>query len=197
MIEVTIQGVSAMLQHRFTGVEEALSPVKRKSGSLEKEHLLEWTKTMYARDGHLVIPAIHLEQCMVSAAVNFRIKGAGRKTYKDAFLGGVIVIEPIIPITRNGAIIPAPTEEDAKYNQYDEPVYIDLRPVRVQRARVPRARVCINAGWEAKFSINVIDEQISAEVVEAVLEFGGRQKGIGDYRPKFGRFEIVSLAEVE
>lgn len=62
--------------------------------------------------------------------------------------------------------------------------------VKVKQAAVARSRLMIGAGWELQFSIEVQDERLSPEVMKAVLEEAGRAVGIGDYRPRYGRFAV-------
>ena len=194
MIKATIEGIAPLLQHRYLGVEKQLETVDQRSGSKQTEYSLEWLESMFAtKDGYLYEPASHIEQCMVQAASNFRIKGAGKKTWKDTFLGGVVITEKKISLMRDKKKVVAPNEKTVVYNDYEADVFVDIQPTRVNRARVARARVCINTGWQLGFSIEVLDEQLPKEVVRAVLEFGGLHKGIGDYRPKYGRFKIVSF----
>lgn len=130
--------------------------------------------------GQLCLPAEHFLGAMTGAASSFQQKGRGKKTYKDNFKGAVEVRPDYLGLT----------------DDQGKPVCdyaIDSRPVRVQKGRIIRHRPFFKPGWRTEFEIEVMDDTIPLEVVQAVLEEAGRSKCVGDYRPRFGQFRIVSL----
>jgi hypothetical protein len=46
-----------------------------------------------------------------------------------------------------------------------------------------------------RFTINILEEQLPVEAVRKILEYAGRYVGIGDFRPRFGRFEVIEFQE--
>ena len=122
---------------------------------------------------------------MVKAAGGYKIQGARGKTYKDLFKGNVFVGPDNIPFG-----IKEPQELDA---DADKELYLDVRPVVVQRARVVRIRPTFKAGWKLDFEITVLDDQIPANVLNEVLQLAGRTVGVGDFRPRFGRFMVTGF----
>jgi hypothetical protein len=76
-----------------------------------------------------------------------------------------------------------------------EPDEIDKRPVVVRGSRILRQRPMMREGWELSFTINILEEQLPSEVVRKILEHAGKYVGIGDFRPRFGRFEVVEFKE--
>lgn len=68
--------------------------------------------------------------------------------------------------------------------------FIDYRRVDVQGSAVFRTRPIFHE-WELKFSVTIIPEQCDPDEVREWVAVAGRQCGLGDYRPKFGRFEVV------
>lgn len=186
-VDVTVEGIAPLMQHRFgeAAIQDAQS-TKKASG--EKDYSEEWRDTIYVLPNQEIYePAMHLEAAMVKAAVNFKIRGKRGKTYKDLVKAAVYVEPDRIP---TGIKVP----EKPTYNP-EEPFYIDLRPVKVQRARVMRSRGALAKGWKLNFDILVIDDQLPATVLKEILDEAGRAVGIGDYRPRFGRF-IVTKFEV-
>jgi hypothetical protein len=173
-ISVTIEGLAPLLHHRYPGeVPETKS--KRRTGTKDWKAQAESAK--YAtEDGELYQPSVHIEQAMVRAASNFQIPSRGKKTYRD-LIQAACVVEPDYIIH--------------KHQDYE----IDERPVRVQRARVMRYRPKLNK-WALDFTITVLDEQLPVEVVREILDHAGRFVGIGDYRPKFGRFQVTKWEAV-
>ena len=126
-------------------------------------------------DGNLVQPALHIEAAMIKAAANFRFQG--KKTFKDPFKSAVFIEPELIP------------HESQEWT-------IDERPVVVNKSRIIRARARLDS-WALSFVILVIDERITGAIVKDVLTDAGQYYGIGDNRPRFGRFEVVGFERVE
>lgn len=62
--------------------------------------------------------------------------------------------------------------------------------VRVQKNRIMRTRPKFDK-WELEFSCETDDTQINKSDVEGILEIGGQMVGLGDWRPRYGRFQLV------
>lgn len=181
-IEVTVKGTAALVQNRFPeeengGTSEGHQPSgkdkpagvrgKRYDDDVEAKkrlYLLEDGKTVYQ-------PANHFESALIESAVNFKFDG--KKTYKDAFKGGIFVLPERIRHT----------------NQIWGK---DKRSVVIQRARIMRVRPKFE-DWELSFVIQCIDDRISPDVIRDVLDYAGLYKGIGDMRPRYGRFEVIKF----
>jgi len=87
---------------------------------------------------------------MVTAAVNYKIQGRRGKTYKDLFRATVFVSPEQI---RHGIKVPEELTTDG-----DQPLYLDMRPVVISRARVVRIRPAFKPGWKLDFEIEVLDD---------------------------------------
>jgi len=75
--------------------------------------------------------------------------------------------------------------------------YLDRRRVLIQRSAVTRFRPALKTGWTAKFILGVIvPEYVSEEVLREIIILAGRLVGLGDFRPTFGRFDIVSWRQI-
>jgi len=185
---VTIEGVAPLLQHKFGIVAqtELANAVKQHSG--QRDYSEEWRETAYLLDNEIVQPAEHIWQAMIRAAINFKIKGRGKKTYKDLISSTVIIEPDLIPY---GISLPQEITTDPS-----QLVYIDVRPVRVQRARILRERLALQKGWSLSFDIFISDDQLPKEAVKAILDYAGQCIGIGDYRPRFGRFIVTKFEEL-
>lgn len=183
-VDVKVRGVSPLLQNRFPmpDYEDMGKGGRQHTGS--KDYSEQWRDSLYVtKDNEIYQPAVHFERSMVKAAANFKIKGKGNKTYKDLVSASVFVSpEDILHGIKN----PEELDTDA-----DKPLYLDLRPVVIQRARVPKVRPAFKPGWELEFVIDVIDDQMPQEMLKDILDYSGRAVGIGDYRPRFGRFQVV------
>ena len=47
--------------------------------------------------------------------------------------------------------------------------------------------------WSCTFVFEIIDENLNYLVLKEILEAAGKYKGVGDFRPEFGRFEVVEF----
>lgn len=181
-----IRGVKpGLLMHRFSdgSISEDREP---KPHVVDHGTPQEQAESVCYRDesGNLYQPAEHILQCLVKAGTNFQVKGKGKKTYKDAIKGN-LTIEPecITHFKDDGS----PRKDFT----------IDSRPVRIKNARIMRHRPLLSE-WRLEFSILVLDEKlIPGETMNAILVSAGQTIGIGDYRPRFGRFIVESFKEAK
>lgn len=184
-VDVTVVGTAPLMQHRFPmpDFETAGKGGKKVTGS--PDWTQEWKEYFYAdSEGHIYQPAEHFEAAIKKAAVNFKITGKRGKTYKDLVASSVFISPD--RIYHDGYHVPEELDTDA-----DKPLYIDYRPVVVQRARVARARPTFAPGWKLSFEIEVIDDEMPADILQDILTLAGKSVGIGDYRPRFGRFNVT------
>lgn len=193
-VDVRIEGVVPVLQHRFAPetLDSLMKGAKKKTAVVDYSD--EWRIGMHVdSDGYLCQPATHIEGALVKAAASFKIKGGGNRTYKSIVRANCWVLPELIPHLHNGKRISAPGP-DLLDNPTDH-MWVDRRRAVVGRASVARARLAIGAGWELAFTLQVQDEQLRPDVVHTILEEAGKSAGIGDFRPRYGRF-IVTVFEL-
>ncbi|MFA6534479.1 MAG: hypothetical protein WCT37_04925 [Patescibacteria group bacterium] len=193
-ISATLEGLDdGLLMHKFS--TDSTADMENKVKKTAKAQL---TPAAAAEDaayrleptdgqakGQLALPADHFLASMVGAASGYQIKGKGKKTYKDAFKG-LISINPVL--------IGLTTADGQPFYDY----IIDSRPVRNPSTggRVVRHRPFFKPGWRVAFTLKVMDDGIPLEVVQAILSDAGMSKGVGDYRPRYGKFRIVHFEQV-
>ncbi len=173
-IEVEITGIAPLLQHRFATEEHGENTSKSKKKVYVPKDEAE--KCLYKNaQGEIYQPAEHIFQSMVRAAVDFKFEK--KRTYKDVITSGIVVQPEEIPLIT-----------DCQYE-------IDARGAVIQRARVIRWRPRFNK-WSLKFTIDILDDDnIAIPTLKEILERAGTTKGIGDYRPRFGRFMVTAFKE--
>jgi hypothetical protein len=67
----------------------------------------------------------------------------------------------------------------------------------IQRNAITRFRPALKTGWSATFVLAVlVPEYISEELLREVVALTGRLVGLGDFRPTFGRFDIVGWKRI-
>lgn len=173
---VKIEGLSPLLQHRFTGEDEEVKPGEQRAGF--KDYSEEYEAAAYRlEDGTLYQPSSHIEMAMVKAAANFQITGKGKKTYKDLVKAAVTIDPVFIP-------------------HIHQDFEVDKRAVRIKTSRVLRQRPRLDK-WALEFEITILEPQLPGNILKEILDYAGRYVGIGDYRPKFGRFQVVKWEKVE
>jgi hypothetical protein len=171
-INVTIKGIVPLLQHRYPD-EKPDSKITKVRGT--RDYSDEAEKALYKTpEGVIYQPADHILGAIIKAATEFKITGRGRKSYKDLAKTALAIYPEAIP------------HKNQKYE-------IDRRPVVVQRARIMRERPKFT-DWELSFAIEIIDEQFSVPALKEILEAAGKI-GIGDFRPRFGRFMVTQFKE--
>lgn len=174
-VNVKIKGIAPLLQNRFVGEEESVS---ERTGVVDRSE--DWKQALYIDEKiGIYEPSEHIWGSMIRAASNFQIPGRGKKTYKDLIKSGLVIEPDKIPLGKK------------------EPDEIDKRPVVVRGSRIIRQRPMMKEGWKLTFTIGILDEQLPLEAVKRILEYSGQYIGIGDYRPRFGRFEVTEFEEVK
>jgi hypothetical protein len=92
---------------------------------------------------------------------------------------------------RNGQIVHAP--DASLLEKPTEHLQVNIARVIVQRSAVARSRLMIAPGWELQFTIEVADDQVTPGALQTILGEAGHAVGIGDYRPRHGRFEVITF----
>ena len=166
--KVRIKGVAPLLMNRFSVDTEKKSTRKKKVYVAEEE---AERKTYRTSKGELFLPSTHFKASMIKASTDFTM--TGRKTYKDYVKSGLFILESEIVL------------DQQKYEIFECPVVI-------QRARVMSWRPMFKE-WSCGFTIDIADDMMNSETIKDILESAGKYKGVGDFRPEHGRFEIVEF----
>lgn len=173
-VRCEIQGISDLLQHRHPFPEETMETKKRTG---DQDYSYEFELSKYAlEDGRLYQPSEHILSALTKAAVNFKIPGARGKTYKD-------IIKASVFITPDN--IPHKNQTCEKHRCW----------VKIQKASVIRERPLLK-NWGLEFTIIATDDQLNEKSLRDILTFAGTGIGIGDWRPRFGRFEVTKFEKL-
>jgi hypothetical protein len=183
-MSVEIRGTSPLLMHNgqtadpMNKFSKQLKAVTGKRKKTEEDYAemskIEWHAGLYMnKDGFIIIPSTILEASIQD--------GAKKSKLGKAFKSAVFV--------NDDATLDIGTKKKAEALWGDDR-YRDVRGVRVGTSRVMRTRPIFHE-WGAKFDVFFDDEQVNESDVVTALHDAGTKCGIGDFRPKFGRFEIV------
>lgn len=176
---VEIKGTKPLIMHSTRGMIEA--PKNNRGGKLQPKNEAELC--LYKNDdGKIIIPSDVIMGVIKNSASDFKAPGKGKKTFKRYVDSGLEI------------------NTDAEI--YPQQWVIDSRSVVIQRSRVIRNRPRFD-NWNAKFIINVLDPETWIDVydktyggganIRDILIAAGKFKGICDFRPRFGRFEVVKF----
>lgn len=181
-----LTGTAPLLMRRPTTVNP-LDPITReikkftgKRKKTEEDHQtiarLEWESSIYHEAGvGVYVPGVNVETCL---------RDAGKVTKQGtAVTRGVIVTEDMLPLKYAG-----PNVNGSLQPLWDAHLR-DYRRVGNQQNSVMRCRPMF-PDWSLDvplvFEPSVIDESDLRDIAERA----GLMIGIGDYRPRFGRFEV-------
>lgn len=179
-----VQGVSALLQNRFT--ESAQAPgATRPAMVVDRDPRTEAQNAVYQDDeGRYYMPGTYFGRMMREAGGSHKIKGT-RKSVKYVVPAAVIVLDDAIPILEADFQTPVDSFE------------VDSRPVTIPatKGKIMRHRPRFNS-WHAQFEVQVDTAVLPSDLIGQLLQEGGRRIGVGDFRPErggpFGRFLVVS-----
>lgn len=164
-----------------------MKPLQKKRNKTDQDYMeiarVEWEAGLYLHDGIVAIPAENLDRCLWDAAK----KTKSGKLYKS----GALISEDWIPLDYRGPKIKIKqngkiplSELDDFYNHFSH-----RQMVKVSGQQVLRTRPIFH-DWSFTFNI-MIDEQVLDErTMERIAETAGRYIGLGEKRPRLGRFEV-------
>ena len=181
-MKVKITGKRPLLMHSDK-LADPLNPLtkehkaltgKRKKTDDDHEAIAKssWAASLYIDEDGPYIPGVMLESCMVNGG---KLSKLGAQLKRSAE-----VLDEKCPLKYKG---PKTMEELWKAGFYD------ARSVKVSTSRVMRYRPIFRE-WEIEATIAYDQESIDKSDVKRSLEDAGAFVGIGDYRPKFGRFNV-------
>ena len=181
-VEISIMGVTPLLQHRFSETSEvdaATRSIVQNRGTPREQ-----AESVVYRNGEgFYIPGTWIAGAITEAGGSHKLRGS-RKSAKYVLPAAVRVKDIEIPIC-NG---------DGKTRAAD--FEVDSRPVTIPatKGKIMRHRPRFDH-WSASFTLAINEKLLPEEFVQQVLTEAGETQGIGDYRPNkrgpFGTFRIV------
>jgi len=191
-IKIKITGIRPLVLHNGLMADPtnpytiAIKKITSKGSKKLTEHdyaerdRLEWEAGLYWSDeiGGIAIPSDNLERCIQEGAKKNRLG-------KD-FAAAVFVQESEVEVMHR---LSGKTKE--RINA--EPGYTLRKGVKVQLSRIIRIRPLIPTGWTMTFTVEFDESIVNKQAVATALTEAGSLVGLGDWRPKFGRFTVEVL----
>lgn len=160
-------------------IAKAMRKVSQKRAKTEADYeelaRLEFLGGLYLNDGEPCIPGTLIEATLTEAA-----KKARRGQQAKAGL----LADGMFPLQYEGPRDPEGLWADQNFRL--------VAGVKVQRNRVMRTRP-IFRDWSCEVAVDFLPDQLNPGDVEEMFRTAGAVVGIGDWRPKFGRFTVERL----
>lgn len=183
----TIRGLDSLLMDKMPDMS---IPASKKARQTQEDRLeyerTHWKDKAYVdEDGHLYIPSENIHECMKggSAYWGARIPGQGKKTYTDVVKSAVIVEDLIMTDKTTDDLIP--------YGKV-----VNGTPTKKIASKVYKVRPLLRP-WGGSFKLHVFDGRLDSGVLKVILSYAGLYRGLCNWRPQFGRFEVVDIQKVE
>jgi hypothetical protein len=182
--EVTIGGESILFNKT---PDMSMSKTEKKNQEKiapDDAERLYWKQKAYIRNGkELIVPGENLHQCMKDGAKYWgqKIPGEGNKTFTDVIASAVICEDLNLNTT---------TDDLIEFGKN-----VNGNPSKGKKSTVYRIRPLLRP-WGGKFYMTVFDKRLSLSVLQTILTYAGTFKGLCDWRPVYGRFEIKNIEEV-
>lgn len=187
--EITLNHVSPLLMHSTKGanpldpIAKELKKITSKRSKTDEDHLamaeLDYKLgAYYDEEVGFYLPAEMLEACIREGA---KANKNGQKAKIAIFVN-----EEKVKLIHDG---PQTLEE-----AYKESDMKDVRIVTVNNSKILRCRPRFNR-WAVKFTVELDDTIMAVDDFIQAVDIAGKQKGLGDYRPRYGRF-VAKVEEV-
>lgn len=187
-VTYTIQGITPLMMHSerlANPFDDLTKEIKTWTGKRKKTEddlleisRLEWLGGLYHDDqAGIHIPGYNLFAALIG----------GGKLHKlgTAIKRAALVQEDKVPLQYQGPAEPAALFKNKKF--------VDIRSVKVGTAKVARCRP-IFKDWRATFTVLFEESALQRGDLDMSLRDAGSMIGVGDYRPRFGRFEVVTAS---
>jgi hypothetical protein len=197
--EVLLTGVNDLLMHaddigwRDGMVAWQADPENKRNSKAgdDRTPAWRWLGCAYNDGKHVGIPADNLMTTLREGGAKVPVPGKKNLTYKKQSQSGLLVNEILWPIVTSVGLIDwhevwALREEDdfeahvSKAEALGFELFVKAAKVGMSKhVRVrPRFR-----NWSASGTITVMDETITPQVLQMILDHAGKYCGIGDWRP--------------
>ena len=189
-IRFVIKGVVPTIMHNgqtsdpLNRYAKEMKKLTSKKTKTDDDHLavakVEWFAALYVDDKN--------RPCWPGENIESMIVAAARKTKLGIQAKSAIIVDGNIPLDYEG---PKNAEKLWSYKPFDKNPFISRVPVVVNRSRVMRTRP-IFTDWSLTFTVHYLPNMLTEDNVIEFIETAGTTIGLSDWRPKYGRFHVMS-----
>lgn len=179
IVEVTVLGVAPLLFHAWNCESVAEKAAAKKGSKAKKEDNVESYVYRNEKD-EICLPGEYLRGSIIGAAKFRQDPRSPRKSAQDLFKAAIVSMTPLASLGSK---------------DWD---YLDRRRVVIQRNAITRSRPAFKEGWQASVRLMCnLPEYISPPFLNDVIAAAGKLIGVGDFRPSFGRFQVVEFRLID
>lgn len=150
----------------------------KKRGREELTAVVEAERCLYkGNNGEIFVPSLCLLSALRASAVNRLVPGKGKKTFKGYIFSGVRIEPDNIPLQTPGWVP-------------------DLKPVRIDKARIIRVRPRFD-DWALECELEIVDATITKADLKEILTEAGKYNGLCDFRPLYGQFVVERFDSIK
>jgi hypothetical protein len=184
---VTIQGTGGILFNKMPdlSISKTEKKAQAKEDLTEKERKVWREKLYFDKDNRLYIPGENIHESFIEGSAYWGEKVEGNKRFTDLVKSAIIAESLYLGINKDSdTIIPFGKA-------------VNGNPSRGKKSgcKVYKIRPLLNP-WGGSFIVHVFDQRISLNILKTIVTFAGTFKGLCDWRPVYGRYELVSIEEV-
>jgi hypothetical protein len=180
----TITGTTPMMMHSerlanpFDPLTREIKAVTGKRKKTEDDLLeiarLEWLGGLYHdEDSGIHMPGHNVLACIIGGGKLHKLGTAVKRA--------CIVTEDKLPMQYEGPKDPNKLFANKKF--------VDIRSVKIGTSKVARCRPVFK-DWALSFTVAFDESAIQQSEIDMCLQSAGAMVGLGDYRPRFGRFQV-------
>ena len=207
-LQLTIEGTSALLCSNVAYCDPLGEYHKKKEFFTDKKgkgktddvhravRILDWLYSGYWKEEGVVevdesdnsvgfdgwstpyLPGANLQRCLRNAATKWKLG-------KDVLRSVVVTSNPVLEYD-------GPTDAVEMINHRQPKLQLSAftgRGVWVNRLHLPQ--------WSAKFQLTLDDEILGVDQLRNIARMAGKAEGMGTWRPRYGRFAVTSIEEIE
>ena len=184
-ITFQIKGDAPLLMHngqladpinRFTKELKEITSIRKKTEEdYEAAAIREFMGSLYlGGDGKPCIPGDNIIATLLKGAAKFKLATKARPA--------------VLPSADDFPLIYDGPKDPEKLARTDK--FVDRRGVKVGQSTVIRTRPRFD-DWALDFALDVDTDLIEVRDILRSLVAAGQQVGLGDFRPRFGRFSVL------
>ena len=186
---VHIKGQAPLLFNKMPDMSKGAGEkvIQQKVDSVEAERL-NWRKKLHFRaDIGVYLPGRNFKMNWASGAQYWGQKIPGSmKTYTDLIRSASLIEDAPLGIME---------ETDPRIEEYGTHCTGNVSKGS-RGGKVYKIRPLIRE-WACVVPIHVYDDRLTEGVLKTCITFAGMYKGMGDYRPEYGRYALIKLEEVD
>jgi len=186
-LRFTIKGIAPLLMHNgrladnsdpyVLAMKEVTSKRNKTVADHEELARLEFLGGLYlGENNEPVIPGLVMEASIMGRGGSARMERAGKEAAAALWI-----------VDDSALLYDGPRDPDALWI---DKRFVSQALVRIQRATIKRTRPIFRE-WSAKIVVEFNEKLLNEDDIQRWAQVAGEQVGLMDWRPRFGRFEVV------